>query len=582
MITKGQKINDRYEIIKSIGEGGMANVYLADDVILDRKVAIKILRGDLAGDEKFIRRFNREAVSASQLSHPNIVEIYDVGEDGDIHYIVMEYIKGKTLKQLIKKRGHLTIGEAIDIMSQLADGVAQAHKSYIIHRDLKPQNIMIQEDGQIKITDFGIAMALNSSHLTQTNSVMGSVHYLPPEQASGKTATIKCDIYSMGILFYELLTGVLPFKGENAVEIALKHMKDPIPSVRRQNGSIHQSIENIILKSTAKNPKNRYADIKEMQKDLSLALDEDVKNQSRHQYKYSEQDFDDVKSSIPTIQKKKDDKKSDKTETEKKVAKEIKKPKKQKKLWLIGSLGAVFALLLISLLVVFIPPLIEKNKEINIPDVSGMTVEEARAVLENLGLSIEDETSKMVSSTYDAGLVIKTDPIANRKVKKGRIITIWESLGEETYTVDDFVGSNYIEIKTRLESAEGMVVEIIKKAVDDLENLDSQSILEQKPEAGTTLKKGDTITLYIPDVYEKYPDFVQDDWTIDEVKDFCEIYNLKCSYEEIETSGNYEVGEIVRQSRKAGSAIEKYSTLTITYVGSTTNDTDNPGEPSEP
>lgn len=212
LITKGQRINDRYEIIKSIGEGGMANVYLAIDVILDRKVAIKILRGDLANDEKFIRRFQREALAASSLSHPNIVEMYDVGEDNGNYYIVMEYVEGRTLKQLLKKRGNLTVSEAVDIMLQLTDGMIHAHDSYIIHRDLKPQNIMIQEDGQIKITDFGIAMALNSTQLTQTNSVMGSVHYLPPEQASGKGSTIKSDIYSMGILFYELLTGVLPLK----------------------------------------------------------------------------------------------------------------------------------------------------------------------------------------------------------------------------------------------------------------------------------------------------------------------------------------------------------------------------------
>ena len=201
MITKGQKINDRYEVIRSIGEGGMANVYLGYDCILDRNVAIKVLRGDLSNDEKFVRRFQREALSASSLAHPNIVEMYDVGEDNGTYYIVMEYVEGKTLKQLLKKRGNLTLSEAIDIMLQLTDGMAHAHDSYIIHRDLKPQNIMIRNDGQIKITDFGIAMALNATQLTQTNSVMGSVHYLPPEQASGKGSTIKSHIYSMGIVF---------------------------------------------------------------------------------------------------------------------------------------------------------------------------------------------------------------------------------------------------------------------------------------------------------------------------------------------------------------------------------------------
>ena len=207
MIMKGQKINDRYQIMKTIGEGGMANVYLAYDTILDRNVAVKVLRGDLATDEKFVRRFQREALSASSLSHPNIVEVYDVGEDNGSYYIVMEYIKGKHLKQLLKQRGKLTLTEVVDIMLQVTDGMSAAHDKYIIHIDIKPQNIMILENGLIKITDFGIAMALNSTQLTQTNSVMGSVHYLPPEQASGKGATIQSDVYSMGILMYELLTG---------------------------------------------------------------------------------------------------------------------------------------------------------------------------------------------------------------------------------------------------------------------------------------------------------------------------------------------------------------------------------------
>ena len=242
MINKGELIDNRYKIIKSIGEGGMANVYLAWDTILEREVAVKILRGDLADDEKFVRRFQREANSASSLRHPNIVEVYDVGEDNGRYFIIMEYVNGKTLKSLIKRRGPLNLTEAIDIMLQLASGIACAHDSYIIHRDIKPQNVMILEDGRVKITDFGIAMALNSNELTQTNSVMGSVHYLPPEQASGSGSTIKSDIYSLGILMFELLTGKVPFKGDNAVEIAIKHMKEPIPSVCKINPDIPQSV----------------------------------------------------------------------------------------------------------------------------------------------------------------------------------------------------------------------------------------------------------------------------------------------------------------------------------------------------
>ena len=251
MIIKGTKINNRYSIIRTIGEGGMANVYLAYDTILDRNVAVKVLRGDLRNDEKFVRRFQREALSATSLSHPNIVEIYDVGEDDGQYYIVMEYVDGKTLKQVLKQRGHLSVTEVIDIMLQVTDGMAHAHDAYIIHMDIKPQNIMILSNGMIKITDFGVAIALNSTQLTQTNSVMGTVHYIPPEQANGKGSTIRSDIYSMGIMMYELLTGLLPYKGDNAVEIALKHLREPLPSVRKFDSSIPQSIENVIIKAHA-------------------------------------------------------------------------------------------------------------------------------------------------------------------------------------------------------------------------------------------------------------------------------------------------------------------------------------------
>ena len=325
MIMKGQKINDRYQIIKSIGEGGMANVYLAHDTILDRDVAVKILRGDLADDEKFVRRFQREAISASSLSHPNIVEMYDVGEDDGQYYIVMEYVEGKTLKSLIKRRGALTLPEVIDIMLQLTSAVACAHDSYIIHRDIKPQNVLIKEDGTVKITDFGIAMALNSNELTQTNSVMGSVHYLPPEQANGSGATIKSDIYSLGILMFELLTGNLPFKGENAVEIAIKQMREKIPSVCEINPHIPQSVENIILKACAKNPKNRYDNVLEMHDDIKTCLNEERKDEKRITYRYSENDLEETKIMPPITDKpnKNDDVKVEKISEE--ITKEDKK-----------------------------------------------------------------------------------------------------------------------------------------------------------------------------------------------------------------------------------------------------------------
>jgi len=592
LITKGQKINDRYEIIKSIGEGGMANVYLAQDTILDRKVAIKVLRGDLANDEKFIRRFQREALSASSLSHPNIVEMYDVGEDSGSHYIVMEYIEGKTVKQLLKKRGNLTVSEAVDIMLQLTDGISHAHDSYIIHRDLKPQNIMIKEDGKIKITDFGIAMALNSTQLTQTNSVMGSVHYLPPEQASGKGSTIKCDIYSMGILFYELLTGVLPFKGDNAVEIALKHMKDPIPSVRKQNSNIPQSIENIILKSTAKNPKNRYSDVKEMYHDLKICMDDDVVNQKRYVYEYPEHENDDVKEQIPTIKKKKKEFESKKESSgeieviEESVAREIQPEEKKSKMkiviWvLVGILGA----LIIVLSCIFIPSFFGDVEEIEIPDVSGMSVVDAEAVLENAGLEVNAETEKMVSSEYKAGLVVKTDPIAGRSVKEDTVITIYESVGEETYNVENLVGQNYLTVEAELKATYGIEIEIKKKEVEDAEGLDPQSIIDQEPKEGSILAKGEKLIIYIPDIYDKYPDFVNEEWTVEEVEEFALTYGLKLN-KKYEQTSSYEAGKIIRQSRKADEKIVAGVSFTITIAEAIPNndkqeETENNGSSSE-
>ena len=564
----------------------MANVYLAQDTILDRKVAIKVLRGDLANDDKFIRRFQREALSASSLSHPNIVEMYDVGEDNGSHYIVMEYIDGKTVKQLLKKRGNLTVSEAVDIMLQLTDGISHAHDSYIIHRDLKPQNIMIQEDGKIKITDFGIAMALNSTQLTQTNSVMGSVHYLPPEQASGKGSTIKCDIYSMGILFYELLTGVLPFKGDNAVEIALKHMKDPIPSVRKQNSNIPQSVENIIIRSTAKNPKNRYNDVKEMYRDLKVCLDQDVVNQEKYVYKYSEHDTDENKDPIPAIRPKKkdDEKKKDVTGDieliEEEVAREIRKDdnKGSGMKYIIWGLVAVLLILVGVFALVLIPSFFGKNERIEIPDVSGMTVVDAVAVLENAGLKVNLDTISIVSNEYDAGLVVKTDPRAGLSVSKDKHdpITVYESVGEETYTVEDLVGEDAARVQGRLE-VYGIKVEIKKIEVEDATDVKEGIVISQEPAEGTVLTKGETLILYVPDIYEKYPDFVTEGWTVEEVEAFAETYGLIFKTPKEQPTSSSEPGTILRQNRKAGTKIVAGAELQLTIAVAIENN-DNTGK----
>ena len=586
MITKGQKINDRYEIIRSIGEGGMANVYLGYDTILDRNVAIKVLRGDLSNDEKFVRRFQREALSASSLAHPNIVEMYDVGEDDGTYYIVMEYVDGKTLKQLLKKRGSLTISEALDIMCQLTDGMAHAHDSYIIHRDLKPQNIMIKDDGQIKITDFGIAMALNATQLTQTNSVMGSVHYLPPEQASGKGCTIKSDIYSMGIIFYELLSGSLPFRGDNAVEIALKHMREPLPSLRESNPAIPQSIENIIKRATAKNAKNRYESAREMHEDLLTALDDDRINEEEYQYKYPEHENEGKKKSSEKTTKPAEEIKDNEKEAE--IVKDIKdtkeletekdkdneedgelteKEKKNQKMFIIiiSILSGIFVLIfLVMMFVFFILPAMSSSKSVVVPNCEGKKVSVCEKALLKAGFEVSSKIETEESAEIKKNLVTRTDPEAGRNIKQGTVITIYKSTGENLIEIDNYVGMNSLEVKKQLEE-KGIVVTIQKKDLGDGKKYPDEEIVDQSLGKGTELKKGESIILYISANETKFPNFVSEGYSLDDVKAFCDENELSCSYTEDETD-SVQAGKITYQSRKEGTVVAKGSNLTVKYA----------------
>ena len=582
MFNKGQRINDRYEIIRLIGEGGMANVYLAYDTILERNVAVKVLRGDLADDEKFIRRFQREALSASSLSHPNIVEMYDVGEDNGNFYIVMEYIDGKTLKQLIKKRGHLTSSEAVDIMCQLTDGLSCAHDSYIIHRDIKPQNIMVLEDGMIKITDFGVAMAINASDLTQTNSVMGSVHYLPPEQAAGKGSTIKSDIYSLGIVLYEMLAGTMPFRGETAVEIALKHIKNPMPSIRKVNPKVPQSLENIILKATAKNPKNRYNNVRELYNDLKTCLDKSRENEKRIVFPYPEDDLeetkvlDNLKDEISNKQKE-DDK-------EQPVVKpvseeEYKNNKKMSKITRI-LIGACTSLALLFIFVVLVLPAITRTPDVKVPDVSGLSVKEASDILEKKGFNVSDEVKSDYTDEIEKGKVSKTEPAARKIVKKGASIVLYKSKGSEKVTVEDYIGKNYLKVQATLE-AKGISVLIEYREVDDKSKYKGKEdiIIDQSVKNGTNLVKDDSITLYLPRMTKEYPDFVSEAWTIEEVQTFCDEYGITLEVEEV-IDDTKEEGTIIYQSRPAGSEIAEKVSIKIKVTKKTPVEGDH-GEISE-
>lgn len=577
MIMKGQKISDRYQIIKSIGEGGMANVYLAYDTILDRNVAVKVLRGDLSTDEKFVRRFQREALSASSLSHPNIVEVYDVGEDNGQYYIVMEYIDGKHLKELLKKRGKLTVSEVIDIMLQITDGMSVAHDSYIIHRDIKPQNIMIQENGVVKITDFGIAMAMNATQLTQTNSVMGSVHYLPPEQANGKGSTLQSDIYSMGIVMYELLTGRLPYKGDNAVEIALKHLKEPLPNIKEDLPDLPESIANIIKKATAKNPKNRYTDAREMNADLLTCLDESRKNEQPIKLEYPENVSEDTKSAKLLNSLKKEEKKIETEEGDEPLAKQITQNdlKKQNKLLIV--LASIFTGLVVIITTgVLLIPALTTQKEISIPDVVGLSETEAIQRLQEEGFSVKDDVETVASSEIEEGKVVKTNPAIGSKRIKGTEVVLYLSEGDAKITIENYVGQDYSYVEGLLE---GKINVLIEKRDTEDENADASKVIGQSVEAGTKLSEGDYITLYIPNI-DKYPDFTDGSYTVDDVKNYLKDYNINVTVVEQEDT-THTKGIVIKQSRKAGDPIIKGASITITVAKEPEEDKTPEGATSE-
>ena len=569
MIAKGQKISDRYQIIKSIGEGGMANVYLAYDTILERNVAVKVLRGDLANDEKFVRRFQREALQASSLSHPNIVEVYDVGEDNGEYYIVMEYVEGKHLKGLLKKRGKLTIPEVVDIMIQVTSGLTVAHDSYIIHRDIKPQNIMILDNGLVKLTDFGIALAMNSTQLTQTNSVMGSVHYLPPEGASGKGATLQSDIYSLGILMYELLTGKLPFRGETAVEIALKQLKEPMPSIRKEIPDIPQSIENIILRATAKNPKNRYADAREMHDDLLTCLDESRKNEIKISLKYPEIDLDDgkmLKLKNENLTKKESDEIIAKRITQKDINKN-----QNKSIVILLSIFTGIVVIITSIVVLL--PKLTKKAQVTVPDVSNMTVVKAIETLQEEGFTVSPKQIEKSSTVIDEGKIISTSPSGGTKHKKGYEITLYVSTGSKSVEVEDYTGKNYLEVKGKLE-AYGINVIIEKKEmeVDSDEDYETNIIMDQSIKKGEHLSKGDNITLYIPDIKNLYPNFTDGTYSVSDIIDFANEYKLKLKFIDkdsktisitSENANEYADYKILTQNRAAGTKVTENASFTI-------------------
>ncbi|MFJ8234412.1 Stk1 family PASTA domain-containing Ser/Thr kinase [Ureibacillus sp. NPDC094379] len=561
----GKRINDRYKILQLIGGGGMSNVYLAYDMILNREVAIKILRYDAANEEEFHRRFQREALSATSLTHPNIVSIYDVDEDDDMHYIVMEYVKGKTLKQYINEFSPLSPARSIHIMKQLTSAIAHAHENHIIHRDIKPQNVLVDQEGNLKVTDFGIATTSSATSYTKTNSVIGTVHYLSPEQARGGIATKKSDIYALGIVLYELLTGELPFSGESAVSIALKHLQAETPSVRAFDANIPQSLENVVLKATAKNEAHRYNSVEEMQEDLDTVLSPSRSNE----HKFMPPVDDDATKAIPIIKDRMPvneiantkvlatstgKKPKDKTSADKEKSEKTVKKRSRKKIAAIIAASIAIIILLMILLFNLLSP-----KTIEIPDVAGMEPEEAKETLENAGFVIGKEREQN-SDEVEEGLVIKTDPKAGLTRVEGTKINLIVSIGNEEIEMNDYVGQGIDQVTTVLNNMDFKDIELEYEHSDQ----PAGTILAQSPEAGEKVVAEDTtVTLTISEGvrYVTVPDLNGFNQTA--ISEYERNTGLNIEVSSEEHSDSVPVGSVISQDPHANAQVQEGGTVKV-------------------
>ena len=547
MLEAGKTLNGRYKIQSLIGTGGMAAVYLAKDLILDRLVAIKVLRLDFRQNDDAMRRFRREALSATQLTHPNIVGVYDVGQSQEMNYIVMEYVEGTDLKDYVRQRGALHPIEAVRIMMQIVSAIAAAHQNRIIHRDIKPQNILIDREGNVKITDFGIAVALSDTSLTQTNTLLGSVHYLSPEQARGGMATIQTDIYALGIVLYELLTGRVPFDGESPVSIALKHFQDPLPSVVNPKAMVPQSLENIVLKATAKDPMNRYRSCYEMFQDLKTCLD----STRLYEKKFVPTSFSGETKVLTPINTQKV--KPIQTSREIPIVEmDEEKPVKKKRKW------PWVLLLVISVIGIMAFAFLHSSpKEVQVPDVTNLTEAAAKIKLADAKLSVTD-IIQVQSDEIESGKVIETNPKAGSTVKEKSKITIKVSSGKEAVTMKDYRDKTYEIARDELKKL-GFTVEKKEEYSDNVEagKVISQSIAPNQKVEG----KDTVVTLVISKGEPSIKMTNLKGFTREGAIEYASTNNLNLTIKEEESDAT--VDTVINQSIREGSDIKKGTSLTI-------------------
>lgn len=494
MIQIGKLFAGRYRILKSIGRGGMADVYLAKDLILDNEeVAIKVLRTNYQTDQIAAARFQREARAMAELNHPNIVSIRDIGEEDGQQFLVMEYVDGSDLKKYIQDHAPLSNNEVVRIMEEVLSAMTLAHQQGIVHRDLKPQNILLTKDGTVKVTDFGIAVAFAETSLTQTNSMLGSVHYLSPEQARGSKATVQSDIYAMGIMLFEMLTGHIPYDGDSAVTIALQHFQKPLPSIIDENKNVPQALENVVIKATAKRLSDRYASTFEMSRDLMTALSY---NRSREP-KLVFEDTENTKTlpkvttstSVPStteqLLKKQKAAKEDKVATENQATKAKTKKKKSRRMF--GTLMKIFFAVVIVAIAIFTYLTLTSPSTVSVPDVAGSSLSEAKTTIKSSGLKV-GTVHKVSSDTVESGYVIKTSPTAGSSKKEGSSIDIYVSKGSSGFKIKDYTGQDYQTAVKDLVNNYGVSESQIEIEEVSTSDYDEGVIISQTPSEGETFK----------------------------------------------------------------------------------------------
>ena len=567
MIQIGKIFAGRYRIVKQIGRGGMADVYLAKDLILDgEEVAVKVLRTNYQTDPIAVARFQREARAMADLDHPHIVRITDIGEEDGQQYLAMEYVAGLDLKRYIKEHYPFSNEEAVRIMGQILLAMRLAHTRGIVHRDLKPQNILLTPDGTAKVTDFGIAVAFAETSLTQTNSMLGSVHYLSPEQARGSKATVQSDIYAMGIIFYEMLTGHIPYDGDSAVTIALQHFQKPLPSVIAENPSVPQALENVVIKATAKKLTDRYKSVAEMYVDLSSSLSYNRRNEPK--LVFDDATKADTKTlpkvsqstltSIPKVQTQSPKPQTAKPSQQVSEDNYVTKPVKKRK-FRVRYMILLASIVLVAASLIWI--LSRTPATIAIPDVAGQTVAEAKETLKKANFEIGEEKSE-ASEKVEEGRIIRTDPGAGTTRKEGSKINLIVSSGKQSFQLSNYIGRKSTDVIAELKQKK-VPENLIKIEEEESSESEAGTVLRQSPAAGTTydLSKASTITLTVA---KKVTSVAMPSYTGSSLEftknNLVQIVGIKeANIEVVEVStapaGTAE-GTVVEQSPKAGDKVD--------------------------